>query len=92
MVWDNHGCMPLRPADESLLPQLQRYRDSGDCAVTLNVGLDSVAWHLSFEMLATFRRWISTRPEQYLLVNTADDIETAHATGRLGVPVGVCLA
>ena len=29
LVWDNHGCMPLRPDDESFLPQLQRYRDAG---------------------------------------------------------------
>ena len=29
LVWDNHGCMPLRPLDESFLPQLQRYRAAG---------------------------------------------------------------
>lgn len=40
VVWDNHGCMPLRPADDSFLPQLQRYRRAGVHAVTLNVGFD----------------------------------------------------
>ena len=37
VVWDNHGCMPLR-ADESFLPQLERYRKSGVNVASLNVG------------------------------------------------------
>lgn len=28
IVWDNHGCMPPR-AEESFLPQLERYRAAG---------------------------------------------------------------
>jgi membrane dipeptidase len=28
IVWDNHGCMPLK-ADVTLLPQLERYRNAG---------------------------------------------------------------
>jgi membrane dipeptidase len=37
VVWDNHGCTPLR-ADASFLPQLERYRASGVNVVSLNVG------------------------------------------------------
>ena len=33
LVWDNHGCMPLRPEDLSFLPSLARYRKSGVRAV-----------------------------------------------------------
>jgi len=85
VVWDNHGCMPLRPGDESFLPQLERYRQAGVNAVTLNVGFDGVPWQTSFEMLGTFRRWISARAESYLLVESVADFESARATGRLGV-------
>jgi hypothetical protein len=35
---DNHSCMPLRPLDESFLPQLKRYRRANVQVVTLNVG------------------------------------------------------
>jgi len=85
LVWDNHGCMPLRPADESFLPQLDRYRRSGAHVVTLNVGFDALPWRTSLEMLATFRRWIETRPDEYQLVGSVDDIVTVRASGRLGV-------
>jgi len=29
LVWDNHGCMPLRPFDEAFLPQLSRCKRLG---------------------------------------------------------------
>lgn len=85
VVWDNHGCMPLRPNDASFLPELQRYRAGGVTTVTLNVGFDAVDWHLTFEMLAAFRRWIGARPEDYVLVESAADVELARDSGRLGV-------
>ena len=37
VVWDNHGCMPIR-ADDSFLPQLERYRRAGFNVVSINVG------------------------------------------------------
>ena len=85
LVWDNHGCMPLRAQDESFLPQLLRYRDSGVNVVTLNVGFDAVPWENTFSMLAHFRRWLGERPQDYLLVNTVADIDAARSSGRLGV-------
>ena len=39
LVWDNHGCMPLR-ADDEFLPQPERYRQSDFSVVSLNVGFD----------------------------------------------------
>lgn len=85
LVWDNHGCMPLRADDESFLPQLQRYRRAGVHVVTLNVGFDGVRWENTFRMLAHFRRWLSERPQQYVLVGKVSDIESARSSGRLGV-------
>ena len=85
LVWDNHGCMPLRADDESFLPQLQRYRRAGVHVVTLNVGFDGVRWENTFRMLAHFRRWLSERPQQYVLVEKVSDIDRARSSGRLGV-------
>ena len=42
LVWDNHGCMPLRPIDTSFLPQLARYRAAGFDHVSLNIGFGAV--------------------------------------------------
>jgi membrane dipeptidase len=38
LVWDSHGCMPLRPFDEVFLPQLSRYKASGVDVASLNIG------------------------------------------------------
>ena len=86
IVWDNHGCMPVaRPLDTSFLPQLQRYRAAGVSAVMLNVGFGEMGIEDHVRTLASLRHWIKARPDEYLLMNTADDIELAHASGRLAV-------
>ena len=86
IVWDNHGCMPVaRPHDTSFLPQLQRYRAVGVSAVMLNVGFGDMGIEEHVRTLASLRHWIRSRPAEYILLNTADDVEQAHATGRLAV-------
>jgi membrane dipeptidase len=85
LVWDNHACMPLRPDDDTFLPQLQRYRQTGVDVVTLNVGFDGVPAQTNFDMLAAFRRWIAAHPSDYLQIETVADIEQARQTGRLGI-------
>jgi hypothetical protein len=86
IVWDNHGCMPVaRPHDTSFLPQLQRYRAAGMTAVMLNVGFGDMGIEEHVRTLASLRHWIRSRPEDYILLSTADDVEQAHASGRLAV-------
>ena len=86
IVWDNHGCMPVgRPHDTSFLPQLQRYRAAGVTAVMLNVGFGDMGIEAHVRTLASLRHWLRARPDEYLLIDTADDIERAHASGRLAV-------
>lgn len=86
IVWDNHGCMPVaRPHDTTFLHQLQRYQASGVSAVMLNVGFGDMGIEDHVRTLASLRHWLQARPKEYLLLNTADDIELAHATGRLAV-------
>jgi len=85
IVWDNHACMPLRPGDESYLPQLERVRLSGVNVVALNVSMDVVDPAEAFQMLATFRRWIQRHGDRYMLAESAADLDTAKASNRLAV-------
>ena len=85
VVWDNHACMPLRPGDESLLPQLERVRRAGVDVISLNVSMDVMNPSDAFLVLATFRRWIAERSEHYELVETIADIKAAKAQGQLAV-------
>jgi membrane dipeptidase len=85
LVWDNHGCMPLRPFDESFLPQLELYRSSGVDVAMLNIGFGEQGIEDHVRMIAHFRRWIAARSDDYLLIETVDDIARARATGRLAI-------
>ena len=85
LLWDNHSCMPLRPEDDSFLPQLARHRAAGVTLVSLNVSFDLLPPEAAFAMLASFRHWIADHPEDYVLAETTADIEAAKRDGRLAV-------
>jgi membrane dipeptidase len=85
LVWDNHGCLPMRPHDEGFLPQLARYRRAGVDHVSLNVGFGEMGIEAHVRMIAALRRWLSMRPDEYLLVQTPADIAKAKTSGRLGI-------
>ena len=84
IVWDNHGCMPLR-ADESHLPQLERYRNAGVTIVSLNIGFAQIPWTDHVRVLSFMRRWIAQRPDLYRLVASANDVDVCKREGKLGV-------
>jgi membrane dipeptidase len=85
LVWDNHACMPLRPDDETFLPQLERYRAVGVNAVMLNVGFgdQDVAAHV--RMLAHFRAWLARHADRFVIIRGVADLERAGAEGKLAV-------
>jgi membrane dipeptidase len=85
LCWDNHACMPLRPGDESFLPQLARCKAAGLTLVSLNVSMDLCSLENAFGMLATFRHWLHGHAENYVLVDTVRDIEAAGRDGKLAV-------
>jgi membrane dipeptidase len=85
VVWDNHTCMPLDPRDTRFLPQLERLRDAGVTVVGMNVGFGNQGIEPHVRMLAHFRAWIKSHPEQYLLVELVGDVALAKETGRLGI-------
>jgi membrane dipeptidase len=85
ILWDNHACMPLRPEDDSFLPQLARHKSAGVSLVILNVCFDMYSPETAFTMLAAFRLWIARHPDDYVLAQTVADIEVAKRDGKLAV-------
>ena len=81
--------MPIRPGDEAFLPQLARCKTAGVSVVILNVCFDLFPPETAFAMLATFRHWLARRPEDYVLVETTADIETAKADGKLAIAFNI---
>jgi membrane dipeptidase len=84
VVWDNHGCMPLR-ANADFLPQLERYRSAGVNIVTLNIGFADISWSDHIKVLSFMRRWITLRPEMYRLVQSVGDVRKCKRDGKLGI-------
>lgn len=87
LVWDNHACMPLRPGDESFLHQLDRHKSAGTSVLSLNVTFDLEAGDplLGFKMLSQFRSYVRRHPDDYLLIETVDDVLRAKQQGKLGI-------
>jgi membrane dipeptidase len=84
VVWDQHGCLPLRP-NESAVDLLQLYRDSGVDAVSINVGFDLTSPLDTLKIAAAFRRGILERPDRFVLASTVADVREAKRTGKLAV-------
>jgi membrane dipeptidase len=83
IVWDMHGCMPLRP--DADLGEIARYARAGASFVSLNVGFDLVPWSEAVKIAALFRAWVLARPECYLLADTAADVHRAKHGSKLAV-------
>lgn len=84
LVWDNHGCLPLR-ADATFLPQLERYRSAGVSVVSINSGFAEMSWREHVRILSFMRQWLAQRPDQYRLVSRIEDVQRCKAEGMLGV-------
>ena len=84
IIWDNHGCMPLRP-DGRFLPQLERYRDASVNVVSLNVGFAEMHWNEQLRILSYMRRWVALHSEKYHLIQRVDDISFCKARDKLGI-------
>jgi membrane dipeptidase len=84
LVWDQHGCLPLRP-DENAVEELELYRRAGVDVVSINVGMDMTATADAFQVLAAFRRGLLARPDRYAIAAGVADVQAAKRSGRLAV-------
>ncbi|HEY4302918.1 MAG TPA: membrane dipeptidase [Gemmatimonadaceae bacterium] len=85
LVWDNHVCMPLRPHDQSRVPELDRWKRVGVDVVMLNIGFGEMGVEEHVRNVASFRSWISAHSDEYVLIDTVGDVELARATGRMAI-------
>jgi membrane dipeptidase len=79
LVWDQHGCLPLRP-DQDAVDALELYREAGVDFVSINVGMD-----LTPKVLAAFRRGLLAKADRYLIAASLADVDEAKRNGRLAV-------
>jgi membrane dipeptidase len=84
VVWDQHGCLPLRP-EESAVDELALYAESGVDFISINVGMDSTPPLDAFKVLSAFRRAVLQREDRFALVRSARDVPLAKAAGRLAI-------
>ena len=60
-------------------------RDSGVDFVSLNIGMDLNSFENTMQVLARYRSYISSHPEQYILALTVTDIRSAKESGKLAI-------
>jgi membrane dipeptidase len=83
LVWDSHACMPLHP--DADLGALARHRAAGVDFVSINIGMDMNPLAQIFTTIASFRAQLRDRPDLFVPVEDAADVERAKAAGKLAV-------
>jgi membrane dipeptidase len=83
LVWDAHACMPLHP--DADLGALARHRAAGVDFVSINIGMDMNPLAQILTTLASFRAQLRRRPDLFVPVDDARDVERAKAAGKLAV-------
>ena len=83
VVWDTHACFPLKlDAD---LSELKRYRDIGVSFVSINIGMDLNPFEEVIQVLARYRGYLASHPDEYILALTVEDILKAKQENRLAI-------
>ena len=82
IVWDQHGCLPLRP--DADFDDLEQYRRAGVHFASINVGFDAVPWTQAVRVAAAFRRRVLT-DDRFVLAGTVADVNRARRDGKLAV-------
>jgi membrane dipeptidase len=83
LIWDTHACFRLDPLAD--LSELKRYRDSGVDFVSLNIGMDLNSFENTLQVLAGYRSYVSSHPDQYVLALAVEDVRMAKQSGKLAV-------
>jgi membrane dipeptidase len=82
-AWEQHCCLPLE-ADCDITP-LRRYLDLGVSYLSVNVGYGPHDIDATMRVLASWRRQVLLRGQEFLLATTTDDVLEAQRSGRLAV-------
>lgn len=83
LVWDNHAGFAFVKAGD--LVELDRWRQSGVDYVSVNIGYDVVPWTTTVEAASKYRHWIRAHEDQYVQVETYEDVLRAKKDGKLAI-------
>jgi membrane dipeptidase len=83
LVWDSHAGFAFVKAED--LVELERWRQSGIDFVSVNIGYDVVPWTSAIEAASKYRHWIRAHADQYVQVETYDDVLQAKSSGKLAI-------
>jgi membrane dipeptidase len=83
LVWDTHACFPLNPNAE--LDDLKRYKTSGVNFVSINIGMDVDTFEKVLQILAGFRNYVKSHPNDYTLASSVADILEAKRLNKLAI-------
>jgi membrane dipeptidase len=83
LVWDAHA--GIMPSEEVDLGRLGIWRSAGVSYLSVNVGFDLMNSEQTIAVLANFRRKILSRPEEFMLAATVQDILNAKRNQKLAV-------
>jgi len=78
-------CLPWGPGYKNKESTLPRFQASGFDFVSLTVGMDRLGISETLKNIAAERARIESRPDRYLLVETAADIPKAASEGKLAL-------
>lgn len=81
---DLHVC-PTYDARSEAIGQLERFRASGVKCVFVNVGDSDMQLQDEIALLASFRRFLKSRPDDFVLAGSVAGIEAAAEQGKLAV-------
>jgi membrane dipeptidase len=84
LVWDNHSCFPHSGA-EPLMPQLERYRQSGVDVLGVNIGDSNIELAEMIRLAAALRDFVARNADRFVLARNVADIATAKAQGKLAI-------
>jgi membrane dipeptidase len=83
LVWDTHACFPLKP--NASLSELVRYKNSGVDFVSINIGMDMDAFDKVIRVLAGFRSYIKSHPDDCILAESVKDIRKAKTENKVAI-------
>jgi membrane dipeptidase len=83
ITWEQHCCLPLEAGCD--ITPLLRYRDIGVSYLSVNVGYAPHDIDATMRVLASWRRQVLLRGEEFLLATTTGDVLEAQRSGRLAV-------
>ncbi len=83
LVWDAHGGFTSKPDQD--LSQLSRWADVDVDFLSVNIGFDVHPWEFTVQTVAAYRHWLAARPNQFVLVDTIDDVLRAKREKKLAI-------